>query len=71
MSVCWLLLLNTCNFYRTFRFIFSFIVAENAQTHFKTPPLLPSVLSPSALDLVYIVGWTLNCLRRACVQVYK
>ena len=59
------LLLNTCNFYRKFRFIFSLNLSENKQNvHFREaklqnfpgsmPPEPPCVLAP------------LNCFRRAC-----
>ena len=70
------LLLNTSNFYRKFRFIFSLNLSENAQTvHFRETkiqnfpgehaPRPPSVLAPSALNAIF-AGLTLNCFRQAC-----
>ena len=70
------LLLNTCNFHRKFRFIFSLNLSENRQNmHFRETkfqnfpgelaPGSPSFRAPSALDPIF-AGTTLNCFRRAC-----
>ena len=71
------LLLNTNNFHRKFRIIFSLILSENApnmdfrEAKFQNfpasmPPEPPSVLVPLALDPI-LAGPTLYCFRRACI----
>ena len=70
------LLLNTCNFHRKFRFVFSLNLSENTQNvHFREAqfqnfpgehaPGPPSVLAPLALHPIF-AGLTLNCFRRGC-----
>ena len=69
------LLLNTSNFHRKFRIIFSLILSENApnmdvrEAKFQNflgsmPPDSPSVLAHLALDST-LAGSTLNCFHRA------
>ena len=75
------LLLNTSNFHRKFRIIFSLILSENAPNmdvreatfqnfpgeHARTPPVYS--LAPLALDSI-LAGPTLNCFRRACLYCW-